>query len=93
MNYIIIFITGVLTSLAALSQEPVVTLQSTVKGNQEQPKVLYIMPWQKADRVALKELPMQGIVSDVFSNIDRDELLRELRFKKQLSARGLEKNH
>ena len=27
-------------------QEAVVTLRSTVTGNQEQPKVMYIVPWQ-----------------------------------------------
>lgn len=74
------------------AQKPIVTLQSTVKGNQEQPKVLYIMPWQKADRVQLNYQPMQGIVSDVFSNIDRDEFLREVRFKKQLSGSGSQNN-
>jgi hypothetical protein len=72
----------------AWSQQAEVTLQSTVKGNQEQPKVLYIMPWQKADRVKLNYAPMQGIAGEVFSAIDRDEFLREVKYKQQLSVKA-----
>lgn len=64
----------------------VITLQSTVKGNREQPKVLYILPWQKADRVQLSYQPMRGVVDNVFNGVDRDELLRELNYRKQFAA-------
>ena len=91
-NYPAIVLCALLLPLSALAQQPVVTLQSTVKGNQEQPKVLYIMPWQKADRVQLNYQPMQGITSDVFSRIDREEFLRELRFKQQLADKAATKS-
>ncbi|WP_339669398.1 hypothetical protein [Dasania marina] len=92
MKYYTLICLLLLLPLTLQAQQPVVTLQSTVKGNQEQPKVLYIMPWQKADRVQLNYQPMQGITTEVFSNIDREEFLREMRFRQQLADKAAAKS-
>lgn len=63
------------------TREANVTLHSTITGNQEQPKVLYIVPWQppgSADRLAQ---PVQPVLDDVFAPIDRAEFQRELRYR------------
>ena len=39
---------------ASYSQEPVVTLRATVTGNQEQPRVMYILPRQAAGGQGLR---------------------------------------
>ena len=67
------------------AQEAQVILRSTVTGNQEQPKVLYIVPWQQADKPELIYQPMQSLVEGVFRQVDRDEFLRELRYRQVLS--------
>lgn len=60
------------------SRGGVVSLQTTVTGNQEQPRVLYILPWQSpaASDVDFELLDSQQ--TSVFGHIERNELRREL---------------
>ena len=66
---------------AKSAREANVSLHSTITGNQEQPKVLYIVPWQppgNADRLAQ---PVQPLLDDVFAPVDRAEFQRELKYR------------
>lgn len=56
----------------------VVSLQTTVTGNQEQPRVLYILPWQspQAGDIDFELLDSQDAA--VFGHVEREELRREL---------------
>ncbi len=69
----------------AQTQEARVVLRSTVIGNQEQPKVLYIVPWQQAESPELIYQPLQSLVDGVFEEVDREEFLRELRYKSKMN--------
>jgi hypothetical protein len=75
-----------LSCATALAQEARVVLRSTVTGNQEQPKVLYIVPWQQADMPELIYRPMQSLVEGVYEQLDRDEFLRELDYREKINA-------
>lgn len=77
---ILVFVTG------AVAQEARVVLRSTVTGNQEQPKVLYIVPWQQAGTPELIYRPLQTLVEGVFDEVDREEFLRELRYREKINA-------
>lgn len=68
------------------SKEAKVVLSSTVTGNQEQPKVLYIVPWQQAQSPELIYQPLQSLVDGVFEEIDRQEFLRELRYLSKINT-------
>lgn len=69
---------------AAQAQEARVVLRSTVVGNQEQPKVLYIVPWQQAEKPELIYQPLQSLVDGVFEEVDREEFLRELDYQQKV---------
>lgn len=73
-----------LFSIGTVAQEAVIELRSTVVGNQEQPKVLYILPWQQAERPELIYQPLQSLVDGVFEEIDREEFLRELDYREKV---------
>lgn len=64
----------------------VVTLGTTVTGNQEQPKVLYIVPWQAAQDERILYEPLNSQTNRVFSHIERSEHLRELEFISELGG-------
>ena len=70
----------------SLSQEAVVVLRSTVKGNQEQPRVMYIVPWHRPGDSSLEYQPMDNLVNDLFTPVDRDEFTRELEYRDMLSS-------
>jgi hypothetical protein len=62
-------------------EEAKVVLHSTITGNQEQPKVLYIVPWQGPGGTDSMAQPIQPLINDVFTPIDRQEFQRELKYR------------
>lgn len=61
--------------------EEVVELESTVIGNQEQPKVLYIVPWKSADSLQRIDSNLPQVVDDVFAHQEYSEFQREIELK------------
>lgn len=51
---------------------------SEVTGNQELPKVLYIVPWHKSDPGDLMGRPANTLLDDVLAPVDRSEFVREV---------------
>lgn len=74
-------------SSTLFAQQGVVTLRSTVKGNQEQPKVLYVVPWQRDGKTTFVYEPSPTYLQEIFRSVDRDEFLRELEFESSSSRR------
>ncbi len=71
----------------SLAQEEArVQLQSTVTGNQEQPKVLYIVPWQGPGGADHLRQSLQPVVDDILVSVDRDEFRRELEYRAAATA-------
>lgn len=60
-----------------------ITLESTVTGNQEQPKVLYIVPWQAPEGPELLRQNLQPDISDLFQPVNRDEFVRQLNYRQR----------
>ena len=83
------FLLIMLTPFVTQAQEAKVVLRSTVKGNQEQPKVLYLVPWQKSETPELIYQPLQSLVDGVFEEVGREEFLRELRYRDKINAAQL----
>ncbi len=59
---------------------------SAVTGNQELPKVLYIVPWKDAGMSDLAGLPVNSLLDEVLAPIDREVFKRQIRYYNQLSA-------
>lgn len=55
-----------------------INLQTTVTGNQEQPRVMYILPWQSPLSPELEMEMLSSQEEAVFGHVERDELAREL---------------
>jgi hypothetical protein len=66
-----------------------VTLDTTiVTGNRELPKVLYIVPWKKADLGDLPAQPFNTLLDEVLTPVDRDVFRRELTYYGAVSSGG-----
>ncbi|WP_455207170.1 hypothetical protein [Kaarinaea lacus] len=59
--------------------------EANIQGASELPKVLYIVPWKKAE-VGDKPVKVNRLVDEVLSPVDRDVLSREIRFYEQSQA-------
>jgi hypothetical protein len=53
---------------------------SVVTGNRELPKVLYIVPWKKADLGDLPGQPFNSLLDEVLTPVDRDVFRREVTY-------------
>src|SRR6202023_3054688 len=51
-----------------------------ITGNQELPKVLYIVPWKRSDLGDLLGKPANSLLDDVLQPLDRDVFQRENRY-------------
>ncbi len=77
-----------LLAATAAAGEAEVTLQSTVSGNREQPRVVYIVPWQEPAAAALGLDLHGGIAEELFAPVDRDEFRRELAYRETAASAG-----
>ena len=77
---------ALLISLPAWSLETTIKLESRVTGNQEQPTVLYIVPWKSPESVGGLKQPLSSKISRVFRHIERAELQREIKYRKSIGV-------
>jgi len=62
-----------------------ITLGRTeITGNQELPKVLYIVPWQKAEPGDLTGRPVNTLLDEVLAPLDREEFNRQVDYYDEL---------
>lgn len=59
-------------------REANINLQTTVTGNQEQPRVMYILPWQSPLSPDLEMEMLSSQEDAIFGHIERDEMQRNL---------------
>lgn len=52
--------------------------RTEITGNQELPKVMYIVPWQKASPGDLMGKPINTLLDEVLAPIDREEFIRQV---------------
>ena len=52
--------------------------RTEITGNQELPKVLYIVPWQKSDPGELMGRPVNTLLDEVLAPLDREEFVRQV---------------
>ena len=60
--------------------------RTEITGNQELPKVLYIVPWKKSDPGDLMGPPINTLLDEVLAPIDREEFIRQVRYYEDLSG-------
>jgi hypothetical protein len=59
---------------------------TTVTGNRELPKVMYVVPWKKSDIGDLAGKPMNSLLDEVLAPVDRDVFRREVSYFHAVSA-------
>ena len=57
---------------------------TAIIGNRELPKVLYIVPWKSAERIALSTPPYPSVLEQPLQPVERSSFKRQVRFYEQL---------
>lgn len=66
-------------------QQGEVNLSTTIIGNQEQPKVLYIVPWRAVNAADFENQTIRSQLEMVFGHVEPAEQRRKLKYLKELS--------
>jgi hypothetical protein len=59
---------------------------TSITGNRELPKVMYVVPWKHAEIGDLGGKPLNSLVDEVLSPVDREEFGREISYFRALEA-------
>ena len=54
--------------------------RTEITGNQELPRVMYIVPWKKSDPGDLMGRPVNTLLDEVLAPLDREEFLRRVEY-------------
>jgi hypothetical protein len=57
---------------------------TTITGNRELPKVMYVVPWKRADLGDLSGRPANSLLDEVLAPVDRDVFRRQLSYFSQI---------
>lgn len=58
---------------------------AAIRGNQELPRVLYILPWKDPGMAELSGRPVNSLVEEVLAPVDREVFNRQTRYFDQLN--------
>jgi hypothetical protein len=62
-------------------------LESTaITGNRELPKVMYVVPWKRADLGDLGGKPLNSLIDEVLTPVDREVFGREISYFRALDS-------
>ncbi len=61
---------------------------TSIFGNQELPKVLYIVPWKDSELPQLNEPPLESLIDEALAPIDRSEFRRQVIYYDALSIQA-----
>lgn len=76
------------------SEDSVLSIESTITGSQEQPKVFYIIPWKSPQGPGDLYRPIVGgvIEDQILAPIDREVFQRRIDYYQHLSVSPAAKN-
>ena len=81
--------TALQAAVSPATAPPRIELDSTsIRGNQELPKVMYIVPWKDPAMAELAGRPVNSLVEEVIAPVDREVFRRQGRYFQQLYGAG-----
>ncbi len=71
----------------SINAEDRITLKgASIIGNKELPKMLYIVPWKSAELPDMNAPPIESLIDEALSTVDRDSFKRKIRYYQIYSA-------
>lgn len=84
LHKLLILLLLTVASSSLWAQERLEMEGTAIIGNRELPKVLYIVPWKSAERIALSTPPYPSVLDQPLQPVERSSFKRQVRFYEQL---------
>jgi hypothetical protein len=84
MKTIILFFIFLLSASVLHAQDRIEMKGTSIIGNKELPKVLYIVPWKAAEDIDLKTPPFSSVLDDVLLPLERPAFQRQVQYYHEL---------
>jgi len=92
MRHLLTLLTIIYFSSPALAEESLEMEGTRIRGNQELPKVLYIVPWKQGEIPDLSQPPLESLIDEALAPVDRDVFQRKIRYYDSLSVQEVGEN-
>lgn len=86
MKYLLALLTLITFSSPILAEESLEMEGTRIRGNQELPKVLYIVPWKRSEIPDLSQPPLESLIDEALAPVDREVFQRKVRYYDSLST-------
>ena len=73
-------------SLPVAAEERLDMEGTRIRGNQELPKVLYIVPWKQAEIPDLSQPPLESLIDEALTPVDREVFQRQIRYYDEIGT-------
>jgi hypothetical protein len=73
-------------SLSVVAEERLDMEGTRIRGNQELPKVLYIVPWKQAEIPDLSQPPLESLIDEALTPVDREVFQRQIRYYDEIGT-------
>ena len=81
INAKLLIVIILLTCNSSLLAENRIKLESmSIIGNKELPKMLYIVPWKNSELPEMNIPPIESLIDEALSTVDRDDFKRKIRY-------------
>jgi hypothetical protein len=75
-----------LFSFQTYAEDRIQLKSTSIIGNKELPKMLYIVPWKSAELPDMNVPPLESLIDEALSPVDRDSFKRKIRYYQIYSA-------
>ena len=79
-------------SLSSHAEDRIHLKGTSIIGNKELPKMLYIVPWKNAELPDMNAPPIESLIDEALSPVDRDSFKRKIRYYEIYSAQNNEQS-
>lgn len=88
----IIAVTFFIFSLSLQAEDRIELKGTSIIGNKELPKMLYIVPWKNSELPDMNVPPIESLIDEALSPVDRDSFKRKIRYYQIYSSQEKQKN-
>ena len=88
LRTLLILMTGALATMS-IAEDKLEMEGTRIHGNVELPKVLYIVPWQQSELPEVGQPPLESLIDEALTPVDREVFQRQIRYHDALMTQDV----